>query len=213
MRSGRLAPTAWIVALVLLGLTGPGWAHRDAGGRPAAAGSIATPTLSHGQMEVIAANKAAILDLADRQVLTDPTLRRLEGFISLQQFACLWGLMPGSIRDEGSPFNECAHAYLAATRALLMHLGTMPGDRPAVRALLAKIETEMLVSGTALVLCRYSDEGFNTADVISPHWADVPRHPPSWAALGGVLFAVSGGAWLASRKRSARPGTIPGSRA
>ncbi len=52
--------------------------------------------------------------------------------------------------DENSPFNECAHAYLAGARALLMHLREMPGDRRAVDALVAKIETGMLANNAAL---------------------------------------------------------------
>ena len=50
------------------------------------------------------------------------TMWRLEDYLSLQSFACLWGLVPGSVTDEASPFNECSHAYLAAARALLLHL-------------------------------------------------------------------------------------------
>jgi hypothetical protein len=65
-------------------------------------------------MEVIANNMAAILDLANRQIRTDPHLRRLQTFINLQFFACMWGIVPGSLDDEHSPFNECTHAYLAA---------------------------------------------------------------------------------------------------
>lgn len=159
-------------------------------------------------MSVIAANQAAIMDIADRQVPTDPVMRRLEGFISIQRFACLWGIMPGSVRDESSPFNECAHAYLAAARALLVHLQSMPGDRTAVQALVAKIQTEMLINQTALVLCQYSDEPFNTADVIAPHWSEVPRHPPTAMMLGGIASAALVGAWLALRRRgpySAKP--------
>ena len=55
-------------------------------------------------------------------------------------------------QDESSPFNECSHAYLAATRALLLHLQTMPGDCTAVRTLIAKIEREMLNNNASLVI-------------------------------------------------------------
>ena len=67
-------------------------------------------------MQVIADNLSAIRDLADRQEPTDLTMRRLQDFVNLQSFACLWGLVPGSLTDERSPFNECAHSYLAALR-------------------------------------------------------------------------------------------------
>ena len=127
------------VAVLLGALPISAWAHREATGREAPADSIAIPNLSHGQMAVIANNRAAILDLAARHIPIDPTMRRLEGFISLQYFDCLWGMVPGSVQDENSPFNECSHAYLAATRALLVHLQTMPGDRAPVQVLIAKI--------------------------------------------------------------------------
>jgi hypothetical protein len=120
------------------------WPHREPTGGQAPADSISIPNLSHGQMAVIANNRTAILDLAARQIPTDPTLRRLEAFINLQFFDCMWGMIPGSVEDESSPFNECSHAYLAATRALLLHLQTMPGARAPVRALIAKVEREML---------------------------------------------------------------------
>ena len=197
MTRARLSQTAglciWIAIVVVLdALPIPAWAHREATGRQAPAHSISIPNLSHGQMAVIANNRAAILDLAARQIPTDPTMRRLEAFINLQFFDCMWGVVPGSVEDENSPFNECSHAYLAATRALLLHLQTMPGDRTAVRALIAKIEREMLDNNASLILCRYSDEFFNTAERIAPHWRDIPYHLPSLAMFAGlILLAVS----------------------
>jgi hypothetical protein len=179
------------VAVLLGALPISAWAHREATGREAPADSIAIPNLSHGQMAVIANNRAAILDLAARQIPTDPTMRRLEGFISLQYFDCLWGMIPGSVEDESSPFNECSHAYLAATRALLLHLQTMPGDRAPVQALIAKIEREMLDNSASLILCRYSDEPFNTAERITPRWRDIPFHLPSLMTFAGLMLLVS----------------------
>ena len=199
----RRVPTwlrpGFVAGLVLASMSGPALAHGDATGPAAPRGAIAIPNLSHGQMSVIAANEAAIMDLAARQVPTDPIMRRLEGFINIQLFACMWGLMPGSVHDEASPFNECAHAYLAATRALLVHLQDMPGDHAAVRALVTKIETEMLLNRTALVLCQYSDEAFNTAEIIAPHWTEIPSHPPTALTLGGIATAAFAGTWLAMR--------------
>jgi methylmalonyl-CoA mutase len=54
-------------------------------------------------MVIVAKYSAVVLDLAARQPRTDPTLRRLAGFVSLQRFACFWGLIPGSLTDENSP--------------------------------------------------------------------------------------------------------------
>jgi hypothetical protein len=191
----------WIAPVVLFeALPIPARAHREATGRQAPADSISIPNLSHGQMAVIANNRTAILDLAARQIPTDPTMRRLEGFISLQFFDCMWGLIPGSVEDESSPFNECSHAYLAATRALLMHLQTMPGDRAPVRALIATIEREMLDNNSSLILCRYSDEPFNTAERIMPHWLDIPFHVPSLVTFAGLTLLVAGYAYIGIRQ-------------
>src|SRR5689334_2002682 len=123
----RWCGSSFLSALLTLGLAAPAWVHREAAGRQSPANAIVIPNLSHGQMAVIAAHRGEILDLAARQIPTDPTMRRLEGYINLQYFECMWGLVPGSVEDENSPFNECSHAYLAATRALLVHLRAMPG--------------------------------------------------------------------------------------
>ena len=94
---------------------------------------ISIPSLTHGQMAAISNNLSAIRAQASSRIGFDMTTWRLEDYLNLQSFACLWGIVPGSIRDEGSPFNECAHAYLAATRALLLQLREVPGvDHNAV---------------------------------------------------------------------------------
>lgn len=155
-------------------------------------------------MQVIAANLSAIQDLAKRQDPTDLTMRRLQDFVNLQKFACLWGMVPGSLTDEASPFNECAHSYLAGAQALLLHLRQMPGgDRPGVKALVNKIELEMLSDNASLVLCRYSDEPFNTDEVISPHWSSIPRHLPSLATFAAVLSLLAGATVLPLRRAGA----------
>ena len=50
----------------------------------------------------------------------------------------------------------------------------------------------MLAGGASLNLCRYSDEPFNTNEIIWPHWGMAPFHPPTLAAFGAVftLFAA-----------------------
>ncbi len=105
------------------------------------------------------------------------------------------------VEDESSPFNECSHAYLAGTKALLMHLLTMPGDRAPVRALADRIELEMMRNNASLDLCRYSDEPFDTADIVGPHWGEIPFHPKSVLSLAGVAGAALAGLWLAARPR------------
>jgi hypothetical protein len=144
-------------------------------------------------MVVIRDNLPAIRALAGARVGFDLTTWRLEDYLNLQSFACLWGVVPGAITDENSPFNECAHAYLAAGRALLLQLAREPGaDHRAIDALIGKIEVEMLAGGASLNLCRYSDEPFNTNEIIWPHRGMAPFHPPTLAAFGAVftLFAA-----------------------
>jgi hypothetical protein len=200
----RGAWIALIAALFMLG-TSPSHAHRIStrGGPPPVGVSI--PSLTHGQMTVISDNLPAIRALASSRVGFDMTTWRLEDYLNLQSFACLWGVVPRSITDEDSPFNECAHAYLAAGRALLLQLRAAPGvDHNAVEALIGKIEVEMLADGASLNLCRYSDEPFNTNEIIWPHWGMAPFHPPTLAAFGAIfaLFAAPA-IWLARRDEKA----------
>jgi hypothetical protein len=205
--AGRRAASArrWLVAILLVVATvGPTAAHHVATG---SADGIPIPSLTHGQMTAIADHRAAILDLADREPRQDETFFRLHNFINIQYAACLWGLVPGSLADEGSPFNECSHAYLSATQTLLLHMRDMPGDRTRVRALLDRISLEMLTNNASLVVCRYSGEPFNTADVISPRWTDIPFHAPSlWTLSGATALLVGGcvaaGRWLRAPSRA-----------
>src|SRR6185369_1941067 len=185
---GWLRGLAAIASLILwLGLAmTPAAAHRATIG---SGDGLPIPSLTHGQMAVIATNRGAILDLADRQVFQDETFYRLRNFIDLQYLHCFWGLVPGS-GDEESPFNECSHAYLSATQALLLHMREMKGDQSATRALIKKIEFEMLLNNASLVLCRYSDEPFNTADVIEPHWPELFSHWPSLVSLTGAGLSL-----------------------
>ena len=195
---------ALVIALAAL-MTAPGEAHRIAatGGPPP--NGIAIPSLTHGQMAVIADNLSAIRALAGGRIGFDMTTWRLEDYLNLQSFACFWGLVPGSIPDELSPFNECSHAYLAAGRALLLHLREAPGvDHNAVEALIRKIEAEMLANGASLTLCRYSDEPFNTNEIIFPRWTEIPSHPPTAAFAAVVLAAIAGTAWTAWPRRTLR---------
>jgi hypothetical protein len=156
-------------------------------------------------MAVIRGNLSAIRVLAQARTGFDMTTWRLEDYLNIQSFACLWGVVPGSVADEESPFNECAHAYLAAARALLLHLREATGvDHGAVEALIRKIEAEMLTNGASLTLCRYSDEPFNTNEVIWPHWREIASHPPPAAVAFVTLAAIAGMAWSVRPRRSGR---------
>ena len=197
----RLAVLATAALLTLAASPAP--AHRifERAGPPPQGLSI--PSLTHGQMAVISDHIAEIRALARARNGFDMTTWRLEDYLNLQSFACLWGMVPGSIADETSPFNECAHAYLAAGRSLLLQLAKTPGlDRQAVGALTQRIELEMLANGAALTLCRYSDEPFNTNEVIWPHWHMIPRHPPTAALAASMFAALVAALWAAWPRRS-----------
>lgn len=196
---------ALIVALLMFAAS-PSEAHRISTRSGPPPEGISIPSLTHGQMAVIRDNLPAIRALASARLGFDLTTWRLEDYLNLQSFACLWGIVPGSITDEESPFNECAHAYLAAGRALLLQLGREPGaDHKSIDTLISKIEVEMLADGASLNLCRYSDEPFNTNEVIWPYWRMVPFHAPTLAAFGAVFALIAGAAiWLAKGDERAR---------
>jgi len=189
---------AFAAALLFLSAQ-PTQAHRITARDGPPPEGISIPSLTHGQMAVIADNLSAIRALASGRIGFDMTTWRLEDYLNLQSFACFWGLAPGAIVDEESPFNECAHAYLAAGRALLMQLRAAPGvNHKAAEALIQKIEVEMLANGASLNLCRFSDEPFNTNEVIWPHWRAIPSHPPTLAAFAALLAPpVAFALWLA----------------
>lgn len=196
---------ALVAAFSLLG-TSSGHAHRSPARNGPPPAGVSIPSLTHGQMAVISRNLSAIRALARARSGFDMTTWRLEDYLNLQSFACLWGIVPGSIADESSPFNECAHAYLAAGRALLLQLRQAPNaDREAIDALIGKIETEMLADGASLMLCRYSDEPFNTNEVIWPRWREIPFHLPTAGFLSATLLAIGLGAWGSWPRRSASP--------
>jgi len=192
-----LAVLAACLSAVLF--TAPALAHRTSIGPTT---GLSIPGLTHGQMAVIAEYRSNILALADEQVHdSDEVFFRLRNYVDLQLFYCGWGLMPGSVSDEASPFNECSHAYLSGLQALLLHMRGMRGDQTRVVALIDKIELEMLAHNASMVLCQYSNEPFNTADHISPHWREVPFHGPTMLTFLGIVAVPAGAAGTLRRLR------------
>lgn len=165
-------------------------AHRRSAGEPQPGIPIAS--LTHGQMAVIARHRSEILDLAARQTRTDEPFRRLMNFGNIQYSYCLWGLVPGSMKDEESPFNECSHAYLAAARTLLAAMQKMPGAG-AADALVSQIDADMVRAGSSWVMCQYSDEPFSTGQVIVPRWSGIFGHPASLATFALAAMALMAG--------------------
>jgi hypothetical protein len=187
----RGARIAFIAALIMLAAA-PSDAHRTWTRIGPPPEGVSIPSLTHGQMAVIRDNLPAIRSLASARLGFDLTTWRLEDYLNLQSFACLWGFVPGSITDEDSPFNECSHAYLAAGRALLLQLSKEPGaDHKSIDALISKIEVEMLADGASMNLCRYSEEPFNTNDIIWPRWRMAPFHAPTVATFAAAFAIIA----------------------
>ncbi|MDB5523530.1 MAG: hypothetical protein JWM58_1293 [Rhizobium sp.] len=140
-------------------------------------------------MAILANYRTEILALADKVRQPEPTLRALLRYTSMQHSECLWGLMPGSLTDEESPFNECLHADLAATKAIILRLRKPPQIASEASVLVSRIDYDMALTGAAFIGCQYSGEEFNTAEFVRPHWNALPGHLPSLIALI-ALFAV-----------------------
>ncbi len=175
------------------------YAHQS--GPPAP--GLAIPSLGHGQMAVVAGHRAAILDLARTQAPVDQIVQRLLNHARIQHASCLWGMMPGSISDETSPFNACSHADLAAAVAILSRLEALSAAAAHTRALRRAIDADMIAAGTASELCAYSGTGFSTGAVIGPVWAALPSHGPSLAVAAAMGLAVAGAPLLLRRRRRA----------
>jgi hypothetical protein len=172
---------------------------RDSAGSHA---GIDIPEISHGEMAVLSDYRSRIIDLASQATDTDEPFRRVLNYAEIQYSYCFWGRMPGSVTDEASPFNECAHAYLAATKAVLLSLRDRPREAAEAGAIVSAVDVEMVRRGLTLIGCRFSGEGFNTADIVSPRWSEVPAHPASLGTLSG-LAALAGMAFLALRRWTA----------
>lgn len=197
--TGRAWGFVLITVLSMLAVT-PAYAHHQ-GSNAGPIRGVAIPAISHGEMPVVARYRSQVLDLAGRQPVTDPTLRRLTGFVSLQTFACFWGLVPGSLADEQSPFNECSHAYLAGVRALLAHMAAMPGNQSVAKGIVARMDAEIADDPNRNVVCSNSSETFDSADVIGPDWQLAPMHLPTVLTFSAfVLLAASGLAAVRRRR-------------
>ncbi|MBY3599170.1 hypothetical protein [Rhizobium bangladeshense] len=194
-RIGRFAFLSLIASLFPM-FIGSALAHGGSSGGSHAGLDI--PAISHGEMAVISDYRSKISVLASRAAETNEPFRRVLNYAEIQYSYCLWGQMPGSVTDEQSPFNECAHAYLAATKAVLMAMREMPREAAAAGEIISAIDAEMAGRGLAFITCQFSGEAFNTANIVKPNWSRVPLHLASMASLTG-LAALFGLAVLALR--------------
>jgi hypothetical protein len=148
---------------------------------------IPITAITHGEMAIIDRHVSDIFALSGNVRNADQTFLTLTRYAQLQYADCLWGLVPTSISDEESPFNECSHAYLAAAKEVLLKMRDMPGVAQEANEITSRISYEAALEGSAFVGCIYSGEGFNTADRVRPQWHDVPFHPPTLLALAGAF--------------------------
>ncbi|MCO5732230.1 hypothetical protein [Rhizobium sp. SSA_523] len=182
-----------------------GLAHESRSVEPDATGLV-IESVNHGAMQVLQNYRRPILALANGVTAPDETLNALLLYNHLQHANCLWLIIPGSITDEDSPFNECAHADLAGLKAILAHLRQFPSSRPAAEDLIGRIDHDMVLKGTSFVTCAYSTERFNTFSQIRPDWAALL---PFLFGGDGLRLGVGIGAliallWLILRRRPGR---------
>ncbi|EJC81126.1 hypothetical protein Rleg4DRAFT_2797 [Rhizobium leguminosarum bv. trifolii WSM2297] len=180
--------TAFATAAFFWMVAGNAFAHSPSDGGSHAGLDI--PEISHGEMAIISDYRSRIIDLASSAVDTNEPFRRVLNYAEIQYSYCLWGRMPGSVTDEESPFNECAHAYLAAAKAVLLSMREMPREAVAAGEIISAVDADMVRRSLALITCRFSGEAFNTADVVKPHWSKVPFHAASMASLTGFAFLL-----------------------
>lgn len=188
-------------------------AHRT--DRPRDLSGIEITSITHGEMAIIDRHVGDILALAGKVRNAERDFLTLSRYAQLQYGDCLWGLVPGSIADEESPFNECSHAYLAAAKELLLKMKDMPGVEGPATEIASRVSYEAALEGAAFVGCIYSGEGFNTADRVRPHWHDVPFHPPTLLSLAGAfgflpLIAFVGARVLGRKGEETAPASASG---
>jgi hypothetical protein len=156
-------------------------------------------------MAVIAPYYGRIVALASSATDTDESFRRVLNFAQIQRAYCLWGVMPGSVSDEDSPFNECSHAYLAAAKAALLQMRTMKEEKAPAGDLISEIDAALVRNNLSLILCRFSGESFDTADLIRPQLAAIVLHAKSLAATMLALLTAAAALWWTARLLRTRP--------
>jgi hypothetical protein len=139
---------------------------------------VEIPEILHGQKAVFDAHRAEVLALAAEVAPDDATVRELSSYVADQYRAAWFGLMPGAMESDASPFHLPTHGYLAGTRALMLHL-----EKPEILALMAKtdqervkalgkeISADLMAAGTmSMEVCAESATAFNTTQPVAPNW-------------------------------------------
>lgn len=181
---------AFGIAAVLCLFAGDALAHRDRA--PQDTSGLSIPFVTHGEMAILASYRTRILALGSLGSYDDRDLHKLMAFAKAQHARCLWNLVPGTLSDEASPFNECAHADLAGTKAVVLRARDVPRLSARANILISEIEHQMILSGATLIGCAYSNSSFNTAEIVGPHWRSVPEHWPSFVSLSSLTVGLGG---------------------
>lgn len=198
---------ALLIVLFLATAAADALAHRTERQRDMS--GIPITAITHGEMAIIDRHVGDILALAGNVRNADRSFLTLLRYGQLQYADCLWGLVPGGVSDEESPFNECSHAYLAAAKDVLFKMRDMPIVGPEANAIVSRISYEAALEGAVFIGCIYSGEGFNTADRVRPHWHDVPFHPPTLLTLAGAFGLLPFLAFVGSRLFGRRHDGVP----
>lgn len=202
---GRLARA--MALLVPIAMPAAALAH--SGGASGGTG-LPIAAISHGEMMLVDERLPEIVALAKAQMASDGPVRRLLNYYNVQRAYCLWGLAPGGVSREDSPFNLCAHAYLAAAKEMLLAMSREPASRAAALGIIARLEDRRQALPDAWAICSSSNEGFDTSSVIRPVFAEVAADPAIRAAGAGGACAFAGMAFTLVALRRARDRT-PGS--
>lgn len=204
MQTWTVAVLAGVVLLAGVEVWGGAWAHEFEA--PADTSGYAVPSIDHGAMATIDGFRGPILDLAATVEAPDAELAALLLHNGTQRANCLWLLVPGSVTDEASPLNLCAHAETAGLKAIVQKLRTMETTRDAAGALVSEIDHAMVLRGTSFALCEYSGAVFNTASQVQPDLAAVPgylleKFMFELAVILGFLFLALAGLRAVSPSR------------
>ncbi len=171
---------------------------------------VSIPAINHGAMAVLERYRDPILDLARSSPAGTPDIAALLTHNDAQRAACLWLLVPGSLTDEASSLNLCAHAETAGLKAILDRLVTVPGVQAAALDLQAAVEWDMILGGTSLEVCEHSGAVFNTATLVRPDWSAVASSlvadHPAVAPIG--LTAAAGFCLLVLGRARLRSGSV-----
>ena len=198
---------AALTLLFLAVVTADALAHRTDGPRNET--GIPITAITHGEMAIIDRHVSDIFALSGSVRNADQNFLTLSRYAQLQYADCLWGLVPTSISDEESPFNECSHAYLAAAKEVLLKMRDMPAVAREANEITSRISYEAALEGAVFVGCIYSGEGFNTADRVRPQWHDVPFHPPTLLTLAGAFSFLPLMAFVGSKVLGRKEESVP----